>query len=155
MIKENEHKPLIQSEMISTAFEFWFGDKEHIRSPFPQYIREQLQMKTLDKFFDWTNKISERARKEINDEIVAEKFEEILFETATGLVKTEDERLTILYPFMPRIGDVIKPKDTSDEKESTVIDRFHLRRGDHSFLKVKLRTVDSDKEWETEFELPE
>lgn len=155
MIKENEQKPVIESEMISAAFEFWFSDKGHIRSPFPLYIREPLQMKTLDKFFDWTSKISERAKKEINDEIVAEKFEEILFETASELVKTEDERLTILYPFMPRIGDVIKPKDSSEEKESTVIDRFHLKRDDHSFLKVKLRTIDSDKEWETEFELPE
>ena len=149
-------KTLVQGEMIEAAFNFWFSDHEHIRSPFPEYIREPLKMKALDKFFDWTSKISERAKKEVNDEIIAEKFEEILFETAASLVMTEDERITILYPFMPRIGDTAKTKDIPvGEGQSKVIDRTHLKKGDHAFLKVKFRTNDTGKEWETEFELPE
>ena len=147
-------KFIIKNGMIETAFNFWFNDHEHIRSPFPVYIREMLKEKTTNKFFDWTAKISERAKKEINDVIVAEKFEEILSETASEMVLTEDEKLTILYPFMPRIGDVINPKDSPDG-ESKVIDRTHRKRGDNAFLKVKLKTIDSEKEWETEFELPE
>ena len=52
--------------MIEAAFGFWFSDKEHIRSPFPVYIREPLTTKALDNFFDWVNKISDDAKKDIN-----------------------------------------------------------------------------------------
>jgi hypothetical protein len=153
MTKNSE--PIPENSMIEEAFNFWFNDQGHIRSPFPIYIREKLKEKTEAKFSNWTTKLSDGAKKEINDEIIAEKFEEILFETASELVSTEDEKLTILYPFMPRIGDVINPKDTSTQGESKIIGRKHLKRGDESFLKVKLKSLGSKKEWETEFELPE
>lgn len=143
-------------EMIEAALNFWFSNQEHIRSPFPEYIHDTLRTQTLDKFFDWTSNISERAKKEINDEIIAEKFEEILFETAAAIVQTEDEKLTILYPFMPRIGDVTKAKDLPEgEGKSEVVGRMHARRGDYSFMNIKFKTIDTGKEWETEFELPE
>ncbi len=151
---DKKSEPIQKNGMIETAYNFWFNDSGHIRSPFPVYIREILKEKASVKFSDWTSKISERAKKEINDEILAEKFEEILFETALGLVSTEDEKLTILYPFMPRTGDVINPKDAPNG-ESKITRRAHLKRGDHSFLKLKLEAIDSGKEWETEFELPE
>lgn len=141
--------------MVEAALEFWFNDQGHIRSPFPKSIRKTLEEKTKVKFSNWTSKLSEGAKKEINDEIIAEKFEEILFETASELVSTEDEKLTILYPFMPRIGDTINPKDSSTNEESEIIARKHIRRNDESFLKVKLKSLSSGKEWETEFELPE
>ncbi len=152
---ENENKKIIvESEMIESAFDFWLNDHEHIRSPFPAYIQGKLKNEAIDKFTDWTTRVSEKkASKDVNDVIVTEKFEEILFETGAEMVATEDEKLTILYPFMPRIGDVIKDKDKGEE--STVLDRTHLKRGDNSFLKVKLKTIDSGENWETEFELPE
>ncbi len=147
-------EPTIEIGMTDAAFNFWFNDNKHIRSPFPAYIKKNLKEKAKAKFSDWTSKISEQAKKEINDEIIAEKFEEILFETAAEFVSTKDEKLTILYPFMPRIGDIINPKDDS-KGESEIIDREHLKRGDQSFLKVKLKAINSGNEWETEFELPE
>lgn len=143
-----------ESSMTETAFDFWFNNKGHIRSPFPDYIQKMLKERAIAKFSDWTSKIAERAEKEINDEIIAEKFEEILFEIGSKLVLTEDERLTILYPFMPRVGDIINQKET-DNGESKIVDRKHLKRNDHSFLSVKLIASVSGKEWETEFELPE
>lgn len=149
-----EKEPLIQKGIMEAAFNFWFRDSGHIRSPFPGYIRERLKENAAVKFTDWMSKMSERAKKEINDEIITEKFEEILFETASGLVSTADEKLTILYPFMPRIGDITSPNDAS-KGESKIISRTHLRRGDHSFLNVKLKAIGTGKEWETEFELPE
>ncbi len=152
MNKETES--IVENGMIEAALNFWFNDSGHIRSPFPLYIRETLKENSTSKFSDWTSKISDRAKKEINDEIIAEKFEEILFEAAAELVLTEDEKLTILYPFMPRIGDIINPKD-SPNGESKIIERAHVRQGDDSFLKVKLKAIDSGKEWKTEFELPE
>jgi hypothetical protein len=168
MTQEKENKSLIDNGMIDAAFGFWYSDKEHIRSPFPVYIREMLTTKALDNFFDWVNKISEKAKKEINDEIVAEKFEEILFETALPLVLTEDERLTIRYPFMMRIGDIVNVKEvpvrqdgrtpsSSGETEATseVVDRAFLKKGDFSYMKVKLKNTATGKTWEREFELPE
>ncbi len=66
---------LIDPEMVHAAFQFWFSDNEHIRSPFPTYIREKLQALATQKMLDWGAQISEKAKKEINDEILAEKFD--------------------------------------------------------------------------------
>ncbi len=144
-----------ENGMIEAAFQFWFNDRGHIRSPFPEPIRKTLEEKAKTKFSNWTGKLSDSAKNEIDDGILAEKFEEILFETASEMVSTEDEKLTILYPFMPRIGDIITSKDTSTNERSEIIARQHIKRGDETFLKVKLKSLDSQKEWETEFELPE
>ena len=146
----------IEAEMIETAFDFWFNDSKHIRSPFPFYIREKLRFSAIEKFLDWSSKISVKAKKDINDEILAEKFEEIIFESALGMVLTEDEKLTIRYPFMVRIGDIIKQKDISTENaESIITDRWFVKKGDFAFMKVKLKNNSSAEIWETEFELPE
>lgn len=156
MKEAKQKKSIIDNSMIEAAFNFWFSGKEHIRSPFPVYIREPLTTKALDNFFDWVNKISDEAKKDINDEIVAEKFEEILFETALPLVLTEDERLTIRYPFMMRIGDIVNVKEAPEkETANEVIDRTFLKKGDFAFMKVKLKSTSSGKVWEREFELPE
>lgn len=146
---------LIDNTMLETAFKFWFNDNGHLRSPFPNYIREPLRMKALDRFFDWTNQIAEKARKEINDEIVAEKFEEILFETAAEMVLTEDEKLTIRYPFMMRLGDVVNVKEGEKEVPSEVVNRSVIKRGDFSYMKVRLKNKENGTVWEREFELPE
>ena len=96
------------SELIEQTFHFWFNDSNHIRSPFPNYIQNELKELAINKFSTWINNLKSEAEKEINDEIIGEKFEEIIFETAIPLVKTEDEKITILYPFLPRIQDKIK-----------------------------------------------
>lgn len=156
MEKKLRSQSYIEPEMIEAAFDFWFNDREHIRSPFPYYIREELRLNSTNKFLDWTLGLNEKARKEINDEILSEKFEEILFELAQKLVLTEDEKLTIQYPFLVRIGDVIEHKEnTLGHVKSTVIDRSYLKRGDEAVMKVKLNDLETGEEWETEFELPE
>ncbi len=146
----------IEPEMVEAAFEFWFKDYNHVRSPFPFYIRENLRLASIDKFLSWSHQISDKAKKEINDEILAEKFEEIIFELAFDMVLTEDEKLTIRYPFMLRIGDTIKIKDVPDDKaKGKVIDRWCLKRSDFAFMKVKVENIATGEIWETEFELPE
>ncbi|MCG3165407.1 MAG: hypothetical protein POELPBGB_01170 [Bacteroidia bacterium] len=146
----------IEIQMLESAFDFWFKDHEHIRSPFPDYVKDDLQQKSIDKFLEWSNQISEKARKDINDEILAEKFEEILFELGDAMVKSVDEKLTIKYPFMPRVNDIIKVKDVpDDEAESSVTSREICKIGDETFMKIKLKNLSSGTEWETDFELPE
>lgn len=143
-------------DMTEAALEFWFKDHEHIRSPFPAYIRESLRDSSVSAFERWCQSIKPDAAKDINEEILAEKFEEILFEIALGMVATEDEKLTVRYPFMPRIGDVIRVQGVPDaSSESKVTDRWQFKKGDEAFLKVKMLNLETGESWETEFELPE
>ena len=138
------------SELVQETFDFWFMDKEHIRTPFPSYIRNELKQISTNRFYDWASKLNESAKEEMNDEMIGEKFEEIIFDVATQLVKTDDEKITILYPFLPRIGDQIM--DSSD-KVGQISSRYIDKDGDKSFLKVKLNNADGST-WETSFELP-
>lgn len=142
------------SELIEQTFKFWFKDHDHIRSPFPEYIRYNLQEKATDRFYEWVRNLNPKAKDEVNDEIIAERFEEFIFETATELVMTEDEKLTIEYPFLPRLGDVIYEDVDNKTGESIIIDRIKFSEEDHLFMKVKLKKVDSEELWETQFQLP-
>ncbi len=86
--------------------------------------------------------------------MVAEKFEEILFSEAMEMVKTQDERITLQYPFLPRVGDRVRHKDGGDHPESTVVDRHFSKEGNKTFLKVINEPVEGGQRWSTKFELP-
>lgn len=146
-----EKLTIIDSDFIEQAFSFWFNDQEHIRSPFPTYIHSALKPQAIEKFEEWLENIHEDAKDEFNDEMIAEKFEEILFEIALTLIKTEDERLTILYPFLPRIDDKIKD---DNQVENKIISRFMKESGDDKFLEIKCLNESTNEEWITSFELP-
>lgn len=143
------------SELVEQTFRFWFSDNDHIRSPFPTYIHNQLKVLATDKFYDWANGLNLEAKDEISDEIIAEKFENIIFETAMNLVMTEDEKITIKYPFLPRIEDIIYENAEKREGESIVVDRDIEKEGDSKFMKLKLSKTENGEVWETKFELPE
>ena len=152
-MKALEPNTVESSEMVEQTFTFWFSDNEHIRSPFPEYIRPILKENALDAFFKWVSNLNPKAKEEVNDEMIAEKLEEIIFETAMGLVHTEDEKITIQYPFLPRVDDEIRNNE-EDIQISKIIDRTLLKEGDTIFLKVKLENVSDQQVWETKFELP-
>lgn len=152
-MKALEPNTVESSEMVEQTFNFWFSDNEHIRSPFPEYIRPILKENAVDAFFKWVSNLNPKAKEEVNDEMVAEKFEEIIFETAMGLVHTEDEKITIQYPFLPRVDDEIRNNE-EDIQISKIIDRTLTKEGDTQFLKVKLENVSDQQVWETKFELP-
>jgi hypothetical protein len=139
-------------EITDAAFDFWFNDQQHIRSPFPKEIHILLKIKTEVKFEKWLKALDPRSEKEINDEFLAEKLEEILFELALDMVDDDDQKLTILYPFMPRVGDAFNSEEygpsqvlsrliTKDEKEELSYMQMHL-------------LSEADVKWETKFELP-
>lgn len=139
------------SELVEQTFHFWFNDNDHIRSPFPTYIRPELKKLSVELFFQWSSSLKDEAKEEMNEEMIAEKFEEIIFETASKLIKTEDERITILYPFLPRLEDII----TNEEGEAgKVKDRWIKKDGDSQFLHVKCEKDKDKSVWETSFELP-
>lgn len=150
-MKELDSTTVESSELVEQTFKFWFNDNEHIRSPFPSYVQPELKEKSTDLFYQWAVGLDPQSKDEMTDEEVGEKFEEIIFETASGLIKTEDERITILYPFLPRMGDNLNDEDG---KKSTIVERELRKDGDHSMLKVVCNTIDTNEKWETEFELP-
>lgn len=152
-MKTLEPNTVESSELVEQTFTFWFSDNEHIRSPFPEYIRPILKEKAVEDFFKWVSNLNPKAKEEVNDEMIAEKFEEIIFEAAMGLVNTEDEKITIQYPFLPRMDDEISNNE-EDAQLSKIIDRTLTKEGDTQFLKVKLENVSDQQVWETKFELP-
>ena len=151
-MKELDRGTVESSEFVKQTFNFWFNSKGHIRSPFPEYIQKDLESLSKERFFNWASGIDDNAKDEINEEVISGKFEEIIFEIAQTLVKTEDEKLTINYPFMPRIGDEIV--DETTHEKSTITDRSLFKEDDLQLLKVTLQKEASDEIWETSFELP-
>lgn len=152
-MKELDPSTVESSELIEQTFKFWFNGREHIRSPFPEYIRPELKDKSVHRFFEWASGLNSKASEEVNDVIIGEKFEEVIFETALELVKLEDEKITINYPFLPRLGDEINGLEGDIEK-SKVVDRWIEKDKDQKFLKVKMKKKSADANWETRFELP-
>lgn len=153
-MKELDSTTIESSEMVEQTFDFWFKGKEHIRSPFPEYIQLDLKKISVNRFYEWVSRLNVKAGEEINDEIIAEKFEEIIFESALELVLTEDEKITINYPFLPRIGDDIDEQQEGSRETSIILDRSIIKDGDHSFLNVNMEKKNSKEKWGTKFELP-
>ncbi len=151
----NELKPdtVESSELVEQTFTFWFSDNGHIRSPFPEYIRAELKQKATEKFFKWAAQLTDETEKVVNEAIVGEKFEEFIFEIALQLVKTDDERITVNYPFLPRIGDPIDG-DVRHPGRNVITDRIMLREGDDVFMKLKARSETTGEVWDTRFQLP-
>lgn len=142
----------IDQEMIEASIEFWFSDKDEIRSPFPDYIKSDLLRSSIKQFIEWNKKISDDARKELNDEILVERFEEFLFEEAYKLVITDDEKITIKYPFMLRVDDQVKHEERPLSK---VLSRNIIQKDNTSYLEVELVELENGVRWGTSFELME
>lgn len=150
-MKELDINTVESSELVEQTFHFWFNDNGHIRSPFPEYIRPELKRMATEKFYLWANSLTDKAKDELNDEMVGERFEEIIFETASNIVQTEEERITILYPFLPRGGDQLM---NENGESGLVVDRYIKKDGDHNFLWVKCENKENGENWKTSFELP-
>jgi len=148
-IKEQD---FIGSDFFEESFKFWFNDNEHIRTPFPEKIQEELEGKAFRVFMEWVYELTEAEKSKLENEEIVETFEMILFNQAMGLVKDEDQKITICYPFLPRLGDVV---DDNEKGASKVVSRkVELKKDEKKYLKVKLKSEVEVQEWETEFELP-
>jgi len=146
---------LENSPLVKMAFEFWYKDNGHIRSPFPKYIRNDARQQTLEKFKTWMDGLDIGAEKEVDETVVSEKLEEYLFESAMELVLTEDEKLTLLYPNLPRINEQLEVKDEGDaQPPHTVKDRSIVTEGDERFFRVLVTHPVSGEDKEVKFPLP-
>ncbi|MDH5396782.1 MAG: hypothetical protein OEX02_01455 [Cyclobacteriaceae bacterium] len=140
------------NSLIEEGVAFWLKDQEHIRTPFPAYIHDDLKKNIEEVFLSWYENLEENYKNELTEEFLAERFEGYLFEVAMGLVKGADEKITILYPFLPRIGDLIREKE--EDAESNITDRKIVRKKDEGFLEVTCLNTVTKKEWKTQFQLP-
>lgn len=146
---------IAKSPLVREALKFWFADNEHIRSPFPGYIQVAVQKAAVNRFSKWVEHLNDIAKDDVNEEILAEKFEENLFECGLELVETEDEKITLLYPFLPRIGDpVSRSSEEVAHLPSTVSNRKLSVEGDSKYLNLEMVETESGKRWETQIELP-
>lgn len=139
------------SEFIEAVFNFWYKDNGHIRTPFPNYIQQKLRIVATEKFHFWLNNLKKEAKDELNDEAIAEKFEELLFSSATQMVQTEDEKISILYPFLPRVNDILNDEN---QVQNTVIDRQIKKEEDSSYLYLFCLNKKTNEKWERAIELP-
>jgi len=147
------------NDLVDAALTFWLNGNGPIRSPFPSYTHKDLKKEPREKFISWLDKLDNKTRKQLSDELLVEKFELVLFEIALNLVKTEDEKITVKYPFLPRTNDpvqtTIKDHQATRKVRGTIISREIIKDKNQPFLKVRCRDNESDYTWETKFKLPE
>ena len=149
LIKEQD---FVGNDFFETSFKFWFNDTEQIRTPFPAIIQPELREKTTRIFLEWVFELSEEEKVKLQNEEIAEVFEMILYNQAFGMVDDKDQKITICYPFLPRVGDVV---DDKSRGSSTVIERqIDVKENNKKYLKLNLKSESGSVEWETEFELP-
>ena len=150
-MRELESNTAESTDLVEQTFKFWLNDNDHIRTPFPNYIHSDLRANATKQFYNWVEGLKPDAKDELNDEAVGEKFEEIIFECATQLIKTEDEKITILYPFLPRLKDSLKDEHGM---ASTIVDRSLTKEKDINFMQVTCVQDESKETWITSFQLP-
>ena len=148
-IKEQD---FIGSDFFDESFKFWFEDNEHLRTPFPVEIQEKLKELTFRVFMEWVFELSDDEKSKMENDEIVETFEMILFNQAMGLVDDEDQKITICYPFLPRLGDVVEDKLKGASK--IISRKMDVNKDEKKYLKVKLKSEVVLQEWETEFELP-
>ena len=149
VIKEQD---FVGTDFFEASFKFWFKDNEQIRSPFPEKIQPELRGLTSRIFVEWILELSDEEKSKLDKEEIAEVFEMFLFNQAIGLVEDEEQKITICYPFLPRLGDVV---DDKSRGSSIVIKRqMNVKEDNKKYLKLNLKSESASAEWETEFELP-
>ncbi len=152
-LSENEfeqklkRQTIISKKFINNAFNYVFSDSNEFRTPFPEYIRDELSYTTFRLFMEYAFKIKDN---EIDKIRFSEKFNEILIKVGLSLVKSEDERVSICYPFLPRVGDVaIAPNN----KESIVRNRELITKKGKKILRIYMIAEDTKQVWDSDFAL--
>lgn len=149
---QSDIKQIISSRFIEPGINYWFSNHEHIRTPFPSEIRTELKRRTTSIFFDWIGGLKEQELSSMKDDEFAEMFETILFNEALKLVDDEDKKLTIAYPFLPRLGDLV---NHGEHGKGTVTARKEVVSKDNKKLfELSVLSQQTGQTWETQFELP-
>lgn len=138
--------------MLDQGFEYWFTDREEMRSPFPEYMHDELRDKTSQRFTEWLDTLGKDGAAKLDGTELVEMFEMFLFNVGMSLTNDTDQQITITYPFMPRCGDEV---DDAKHGLSNVTHREVLEKQEEKRqLRLVLKSQADDKTWETKFDLP-
>jgi hypothetical protein len=148
-------------EFIEETLNYWLKGHQYFQSPFPDYMKEELKLVSVEKFNSWMKSADAKHLKVMNKDMLVKKLEEFMFTTAFSLVKNEDEKITICYPFMPGLGSILKeemeiePGMDNSVTDSKVFKREIIREDNKMFLKIHLVNTVTQNQWCKLFELPE
>lgn len=146
-------RSIISTKFIEPGVEYWFTNHEHVRSPFPPAIRITLKERASVILFEWIDGLKETDLKAMKEEEFVEMFETILFNEAMKLVVDEDQQLTISYPFLPRLGDVVNHQKYGN---GIIVTRKEiLSKENKKLFELSVLSRESGNTWETQFELPD
>lgn len=152
-IETEQTRSIISRKFIEPGFEYWFTNHEHVRSPFPPAIRISLREKTSVIFFEWIDSLKETDLKSMKEEEFLEMFETILFNEAMKLFDDEDQQLTVSYPFLPRMGDLVNHQINGKGK---IIGRKEIvSKENRKQFELSVSSQETGKTWKTQFELPD
>lgn len=141
-------------DLVEAACTFWFHDNDRVRSPFPARIHRELKRCARKAFLEWLTQLEATDRSDLTDDELASQFELVLFREAQALVGEDDTDLllTLLHPFMPRVGDTV---DDATRGPSRVTDRKLEQRDDDKLYMILSMVADTtDASWQTDFLIP-
>jgi|WetSurMetagenome_2_1015567.scaffolds.fasta_scaffold559911_1 hypothetical protein len=150
-----EQQTMIGQDFMEAAFADWFQDSDTFRSPFPETMRDELSELTFRHFMEWTFQRLEQEAP-ISAEELGEKFSEIIRTIGLSLAKGEQERLSIYYPDLPRIGDPVTFHEANgEERQGVVTQRYLVNADGHPQLRLVGHYQDSPEEWESSLTVEE
>jgi len=144
----------INNALVEVSCAYWFSDNDAVRSPFPVEIQSEVKRCAQEEFLDFLASLAEEDAQTMNDDEMVNIFEGFLFGAGLKLIDRDDLdlALTLNYPFMPRVGDIVK---NENKGESRVIERrVEATKEKQPSLVVVLQVVESKETWQTEFVLP-
>ena len=95
--------------LAEVACAFWFNDNDKTRTPFPEEIQAELREKAQRDFLSWQENLSPDDEAGVTEDEMVSVFENLLFSHALALIDQNDAdlALTIQFPFIPRVGDLV------------------------------------------------
>ena len=140
------------SKMLNQGFNYWFTDREQVRSPFPESMQGKLRITTTQMFSEWLETLGEDGASQLEGAEMIDMFEMFLFNVGFSMTNDPDQQITIAYPFMPRCGDEVNDVNHG----LSVVTRREIveNKKDKKQLQLFLKTQSDDEVWQTEFELP-
>ncbi len=139
-----------KNSLVEVGCAFWFNDNEQVRSPFPKEIQVEAKRRAEEQYVNWLNNLDD----EVTEDEMVNVFEAFLFGEGLKLVEKDnsEQALTLHYPFMPRVGDLVNDKTRG---ESRVTERrVEAKKDNKPFMVVVLQAIESQETWQTEFMLP-
>lgn len=142
-----------QNALVEVGCAYWFNDNEKVRSPFPAEIQSEAKRRAQEEFIEFLASLAEEDAQTMKDDEMVGIFEGFLFGAGLKLIDQDDWdlALTLNYPFMPRVGDLVS---NEAKGESCVIERRVESKEDKPIMVVVLQVVESKETWQTEFVLP-